>query len=133
MYQGATTHSNNAAEMTGLLRAVQGEAGEVGVTVFKVDSKYAIHMATGRTRPCSGPKAVNRELALRLRDAYRQLQHERGNMVSIEHVRSHTGMRGNEATDALAKRGTQIGDRERIVELRSAEPPYETREHLDNG
>ena len=31
------------------------------------------------------------------------------------------------------KRGTQIGDRERVVELRSAEPPYETREHLDNG
>ena len=71
MYQGATTHSNNAAEMTGLLRAIQGEAGEVGVTVLKVDSKYAIHMATGRTRPRSGPKAVNRELALRLRDAYR--------------------------------------------------------------
>ena len=52
-------------------------------------------------------------------------------MVSIEHVRSHTGVRGNEArADALAKRGTQIGDRERVVELRSAEPPYETREHL---
>ena len=49
-------------------------------------------------------------------------------------MRSHTGVRGNEAADALAKRGTQIGeDRERVVELRSAEPPYETREHLDNG
>ena len=68
-----------------------------------------------------------------LQKTYRQLQHERGNMVSIEHVRSHTGMRGNEAADALAKRGTQIGDSERIVELRSAEPPYETRDHLDNG
>ena len=54
-------------------------------------------------------------------------------MVRIEHVRSHTGVRGNEAADALAKRGTQIGDRERVVELRSAEPPYETRDHLDNG
>ena len=31
MYQEATTHSNNAAEMTGLLRVIQGEAGEVGV------------------------------------------------------------------------------------------------------
>ena len=41
MYQGATTHSNNAAEMMGLLRAVQGERGEIGVTVFRVDSKYA--------------------------------------------------------------------------------------------
>ena len=91
-------------------------------------------MATGRTRPRSGPKAANRELvALRLRDAYRRLQHERRDMVSIEHVRSHTGVRGNEAADALAKRGTQIGDRERVVELRSAEPPYQTREQLDNG
>ena len=45
-------------------------------------------------------------------------------------MRSHTGVRGNVAADALAKRGTQIGDRERVVELRSAEPPYETREHL---
>ena len=91
-------------------------------------SKYAIHMATGRTRPRSGPKATNRELALRLRDAYRRLQHERRDMVSIEHVRSHTGVRGNEAADALAKRGTQIGDRERVVELRSAEPPSMRRE-----
>ena len=70
-------------------------------------------MATGRTRPRSGPKAANRELALRLRDAYRRLQQERGDTVSIEHVRSHTGVRGgNEAADALARRGTQIGDRD---------------------
>ena len=38
-------------------------------------------------------------------------------MVSIEHVRSHTEVQGNEAADALAKRGTQIGDRERVAEL----------------
>ena len=36
--------------------------------------------------------------------------------MSIEHVRSHTGIRGNEAADALARSGTQIGDRERTVE-----------------
>ena len=101
--------------MTGLLRAIQGEAGAEGVTVFRVDSKYAIHIATGRTRPRSGPKATNRDLhvALRLRDAYRQLQQERREAVRIEHVRSHTGVRGNEAADALAKKGTQIGDRQR--------------------
>ena len=96
--------------MMGLLRAIQGEAGAEGVTVFRVDSKYAIHIATGRTRPRSGPKATNRDLhvALRLRDAYRQLQQERREAVRIEHVRSH-----NEAADALAKKGTQIGDRQR--------------------
>ena len=105
----------------------------IGVTVFRVDSKYAIHMATGRTRPRSGPKAANRDLALRLRDEYRRLQQERGYTVRIEHVRSHTGVRGNEAADVLARRGTQIGDRDRVVELRSAEPPREMRGHLDNG
>ena len=53
--------------------------------------------------------------------------------MSIEHVRSHTGIRGNEAADALARSGTQIGDRERTVEARSAEPPCETEGHIDNG
>ena len=53
--------------------------------------------------------------------------------MRIEHVRSHTGVRGNEAADVLARRGTQIGDRDRVVELRSAEPPREMRGHLDNG
>ena len=112
------SRGKNAAEKRNdgaLLRAVQGERGEVGCTVFRVDSKYAIHIATGRTRPRSGPKATNRDLhvALRLRDAYRQLQQERREAVRIEHVRSHTGVRGNEAADALAKKGTQIGDRQR--------------------
>ena len=74
-------------------------------------SKYAIHMATGRTRPRSGPKATNRELALRLRDAYRRLQHERRDMVSIEHVRSHTGVRGNETADLLPTRSLREGRR----------------------
>ena len=46
---------------------------------------------------------------------------------------AHRGVRGNEAADVLARRGTQIGDRDRIVELRSAEPPSEERGHLDYG
>ena len=72
-------------------------------------------------------KKSNRELEMQPRDEYRRLQQERGGGVSIEHVRSHTGVRGNEAADALARRGTQIGDLDRIVELRSAEPHHARR------
>ena len=54
--------------------------------------------------------------------------------MSIEHVRSRCARtRGNEVADTLARGGTQIGDRDRIVELRSAEPPSEERGHLDYG
>ena len=93
MYQGATKHSNNAGELTGLLRAVQGEIGGNGRATFVVDSTYAINMATGRTLPTRGRNCTNRLLATRVRDAYRQLQQERGDDVRIEHVRSHTGNR----------------------------------------
>ena len=44
-------------------------------------------------------------------------------LVSIEHVRSHTGNRGNEAADKLANMGAEIEEGHRIVERGSAEPP----------
>ena len=48
---------------------------------------------------------------------------ERRRTVSgIEHVRSHTGVRGNEAADKLAALGAQIPDGHRIVERNSREP-----------
>ena len=45
------------------------------------------------------------------------------NNVRIEHVRSHTGNRGNEAADKLASRGADIEEGHRVVERDSAEPP----------
>ena len=66
----------------------QGEMGAQGRTTFMVDSTYAINMATGRTVPNSGKGSTNRLLAIRLRIAYRLLQHERGDNVSIQHVKS---------------------------------------------
>ena len=133
MYQGATRHSNNAGELTGLLRAVQGEIGGNGRATFVVDSTYAINMATGRTLPARGRNCANRPLATRLQDAYRQLQQERGDDVRIEHVRSHTGNRGNEAADKLANMGAEIEEGHRVVERGSAEPPPAQEEHIDNG
>ena len=53
--------------------------------------------------------------------------------VRIEHVRSHTGVRGNEAADKLAALGAQIQDGHRIVERNSHEPPMLDTEYKDNG
>ena len=67
--------------------------------------------------PSNGKGNANRVLlAVRLRVAYRLLQLERGNDVSIQHVKSHTGIRGNEAADKLANMGAEIEEGHRIVE-----------------
>ena len=77
---------------------------------FRVDSTYAINIATGKFRlPAQGKG--NWELAARLRDALRRLQVTKGHYnVSIVHVRSHTGDVGNEIADILAKEGTELNE-----------------------
>ena len=98
-----------------------------------VDSTYAINMATGRTVPTQRRKSANVELVRKLRDAYRDLTRRRGEEVRIEHVKSHTGVRGNEAADKLAALGAQIPDGHRIVERNSREPQMLDAEYKDNG
>ena len=78
MYQGADKHSNNAGELTALLRAVQEERHEQGRVTFVVDSTYAINMATGRTVPTQRRKSANVGLVMKLRDAHRPHSMERG-------------------------------------------------------
>ena len=56
-----------------------------------------------------------------------------GHAVRTQHVKSHTGVRGNEAADKLANRGAEISEGHRFVERGSAEPPREKNEHKDNG
>ena len=73
MYQGADKHSNNAGELTALLRAVQEEKHGQGHVTFVVDSTYTINIATGRTVPGRKRRSANLALATRLRDAYRDL------------------------------------------------------------
>ena len=55
----ADRHSNNAGELTALLRAVQEEQHGQGHVTFVVDSIYAINMATGRTVPAQRRKSAN--------------------------------------------------------------------------
>ena len=74
---------------------------------FRVDSTYAINMATGKFRLPRKGKG-NWKLVARLRSAYRQLGMYKGRSnVNIVHVRSHIGELGNEVADALAKEGTE--------------------------
>ena len=131
MFQGATKHTNNAGELTALLRAVYGELEGQGRVTFLSDSMHAINTATGRTVPGRSKGSANRLLAVRLRVAYRLLQLQRGEDIRIRHVKSHTGIRGNEAADKLANMGAEIEEGHRIVERGSAEPTRE--EHKDNG
>ena len=109
-YDGATRASNNTGELTALLRAVRWEAAQGGDTpvCFRVDSVYAISMATGRW----APRRKNRELARRLQVEYARLRASRGyGAVSVTHVRAHTRVRGNEAADAMAKYAAEHGAR----------------------
>ena len=87
-YQGATQGTNNTAELTALLEAVREEMGRpAGVVVFRVDSTYAINVATGKW----APRSRNGELARRLRRAAFDLVSRRGApSVRFEHVRAHT-------------------------------------------
>ena len=78
--------------------------------------------------------SANWLLAVRLRTAYRLLKLQRGEDIRIRHVKSHTGVRGNEAADKLANMGADIEEGHRVVErghFQSAEPTGE--EHKDNG
>ena len=88
-----------------------------GAVAFHVDSLYAIKIARGDcARPVGvGQRANNRELARTLRRAYRRLLETRPRgHVSLVHERAHVGTRGNEVADALAKRGTECGNKDGV-------------------
>ena len=97
-YDGATKKTNNTAELTALLRAVQQELerDDNSAVEMCVDSMYAINMATGKWKI-----GKNADLVRELQGALTDLRRQRP--VRLSHVRSHTNVVGNEVADALAK------------------------------
>ena len=101
--RGATTKSNNTAELTALLRAVEEELARPHAPVeICADSRYALGHASGKWL---APRKCNTELARRLRERVRELIRQRGGpaYVTLSHVRAHARTPGNEAADQLAK------------------------------
>ena len=101
-YAGATQHTNNTGELTGLLEGAQRElCVDDGASVeFHTDSTYAMNIATGKWKP----RQRNRELARRLNVTYARLRAQRGqDGIGVVHVRAHTRVPGNELVDKLAK------------------------------
>ena len=96
------TRSNNTAELTALLRAVEKELERPPLPVeICVDSRYALGLADGRWL---APRKRNTDLAKRLRASVRALIRQRGHRnVTLSHVRAHARTPGNEAADQLAK------------------------------
>ena len=156
-YRGATTKSNNTAELTALLRAVEGELARPHAPVeICADSKYALGHASGKWLV---PRK-NTELVRRLRERVRELVRQRGGAkyVTLSHVRAHARTPGNEAADQLAKEvardGTVSNDAMRALTIASTahrrvrgesdqtswqpphqphQPPHQAHQHTGTG
>ena len=78
--------------------------------IIWVDSLYARNMTMGVWLP---KKGRNLELVKQLRAEWRQVQIRRGrHAVKIAHVRSHTGVPGNELADKLAEWGLYLDEKD---------------------
>ena len=98
-YIGAEVGSNNTAELTAFaeaLRWVLSEGGDSEI-IIKTDSQYAGNQATGAWKA-----KANRELVAHVQALWQEVSEIRE--LSWEHVKAHSGHRGNERADHLAVR-----------------------------
>ena len=109
----ATKQTNNTGELTALLQALHRAARRGKGTpkeIIWVDSLYARNLTMGVWLPRKGR---NLALVKQLRAEWRQVQIRRGrHAVKIAHVRSHTGVPGNELADKLAEWGLYLDEKD---------------------
>lgn len=89
-YLGVGT--NNIAELTAILRALEAMDGELGLRLH-TDSQYAIGVLTKGWKP-----KVNQELIQRIKDRMRHVK-----PLELVYVPGHAGVPLNERADALAR------------------------------
>ena len=90
-YLGSAT--NNIAELTAILRAIEFGANKSGKMLIYTDSQYSIGVLTKDWKA-----KANTELVAKLRKAIK----ERGD-VELRYVKGHAGIDGNEKADELAR------------------------------
>ena len=110
-YIGAPEHTNNTGELSAIyyaLQRIQSQRVTLGTVQIRTDSRYAMHMTTGKWMP--GKKgARNAAMIADMRRMWRDIQRRRPGRASIKHVRSHVGIPGNELADWLAECGADGG------------------------
>ena len=118
----ATKMTNNTGELLALLlairRATQRRNAPSKETIW-VDSLYARNLTMGIWLP---RRNTNIELVREVREAWRRCSIRRGvGTVRIQHVRSHTGVPGNELADQLADAAARGASEEPDLDLSFAE------------
>lgn len=104
-YLGRAT--NNVAELTAVLRALEALAAVPEAVVVHTDSKYAIGVLSKGWRP-----KANQELIARIKDAITRLARR----VRFVYVPGHAGVPLNERADELAREAIRSG-RSQVIRL----------------
>ena len=117
-----------------LKRALQ-QPPRVERTCIRSDSLYAINMTTGKWIPRN---RRNREFVSTLRSMWRAVQRRRPREVTMQHVRSHVKIPGNELADWLAEIRTRTSTASATQWLRTwvrdvNTPPAQQSEAMDTS
>ena len=131
-YAQATKHSNNSAELTGLLQAIiyleqepleEMAEEETEEAIICSDSKYAMGCAEGTL---NGEE--NLALYLLVRERYEREKERRNSLLELLHVKGHSGDQGNDHADCLAWWGKRPGPHSQLRVTDGAESEEEENE-----
>lgn len=131
------TSTNNAAEVTALIRGIEFCMSEGAKSVmFRTDSMYTINgysnwmhnWVKNQWKDRAGQFVANHELWIRAYDLYQESV-KSGFKVKFEHVKGHSGELGNETADDLATAGVMSGfnhEYDEILEIKDAKGYWNT-------